>query len=194
MRKMARHRGRVAPLKRDFVDTDQIIPAEFTKSLANTGYADALFANWRADPGFVLNDERYRGGSILLAGRGFGVGSSREHAVWALLDYGFRVVVSVEFGDIFRSNCAKVGLLAIELADGEMGRLWELADSGDSLDLDVDVKHGSISGGGFVSEFAMDEYTRAKFVRGWDDVSMALRREAAIEAHERSRPAWLPRL
>ena len=186
--------GRATPLDRSDVDTDQIIPAEYLKRVTRTGFADGLFAAWRTDPAFVLNRPEHAGASILVAGRDFGTGSSREHAVWALLDAGFRVVVSARFGDIFRGNAGKAGLLAASVDDVTVEALWELAEARPDAQVTVDLEERTVrSADGSVSAgFAVDDHTRARLLQGLDDVATTLAAEADIAAYEARRPAWRP--
>ncbi|HEX7746510.1 MAG TPA: 3-isopropylmalate dehydratase small subunit [Micromonosporaceae bacterium] len=186
------HTGRAVPLRRSNVDTDQIIPAVYLKRVTRTGFADGLFAAWREDPEFVLNDHRYSGASILIAGPDFGTGSSREHAVWALRDWGFRVVVAPGFGDIFRQNALNDGLLPIELELTVVELLWALVEADATTSVRVDVASREIAAGGRIWEFPLDEFSRWRLLEGMDDIGLTLRDEAAIAAYERSRPPFLP--
>jgi 3-isopropylmalate/(R)-2-methylmalate dehydratase small subunit len=188
------HRGRVLPLRRSNVDTDQIIPAAYLKRVTRHGYDDGLFAAWREEPGFVLNDHRYAGASILVAGPDFGTGSSREHAVWALRDWGFRVVVSPRFGDIFRQNALKDGLLPVEVDLTEVEALWAAAESDAATEVTVDLRDRRIRWGDADRSFALDEFSRWRLMEGLDDIGLTLRQEAAIAGYERRRPAFLPAL
>jgi 3-isopropylmalate/(R)-2-methylmalate dehydratase small subunit len=191
-----RHTGTAAPLRRSNVDTDQIIPAEFLKRVTRTGFEDGLFAAWRSDPEFVLNRPEHAGASILVAGPDFGTGSSREHAVWALQDAGFRVVISSRFGDIFRANSGKAGLLAAQVDEKVVAALWALVESDPTVELTVDLVERSISAGSgpnAVSDsFDVDDYTRWRLLEGLDDIAVTLGHEAHIAAYERSRPSWKP--
>jgi 3-isopropylmalate/(R)-2-methylmalate dehydratase small subunit len=188
------HRGRILPLRRSNVDTDQIIPAAYLKRVTRHGYDDGLFAAWREEPGFVLNDHRYAGASILVAGPDFGTGSSREHAVWALRDWGFRVVVSPRFGDIFRQNALKDGLLPVEVDLTEVEALWAAAESDAATEVTVDLRDRRIRWGDADRSFALDEFSRWRLMEGLDDIGLTLRQEAAIAGYERRRPAFLPAL
>jgi 3-isopropylmalate/(R)-2-methylmalate dehydratase small subunit len=184
--------GKVAPLAVDDVDTDQIIPASYLKRVTKTGFADGLFAAWRADENFVLNLPPYRDGSVLVAGPDFGTGSSREHAVWALADQGFRVVVSARFGDIFRGNAGKQGLLAAQCAQDDVELLWKLLENEPGTELTVDLDSRTIAGKDLTVPFQIDEYTRWRLLEGLDDIGLTLRHGAEIDAFEARRSALLP--
>ncbi len=190
------HTGIGVPLRRSNVDTDQIIPASYLKRVTRTGFEDGLFAAWRGDPGFVLNHEPYAAGSVLVAGPDFGTGSSREHAVWALQNYGFRAVVSPRFGDIFRGNSGKAGLVAAQVDDKVVQRLWDLLDSEPGTEVTVDLEARTIRAGegpGTVEDsFDIDDYTRWRLLEGLDDVDITLGHDADIASYEQRRPAWLP--
>jgi 3-isopropylmalate/(R)-2-methylmalate dehydratase small subunit len=182
------HTGGLVPLRRDDVDTDQIIASEWLKRVERTGYGAGLFAQWREDPAFVLNDPRYAGGSILVTGAGFGCGSSREHAVWALDDYGFRAVVAPSFADIFRGNAVKCGLLPVVLPADVVARLMDLAPAEATVDLVARrVRCGDVD-----EPFEVDGFTRMRLLDGLDDVGLTLRHADDIAAYEASRPGWLP--
>jgi 3-isopropylmalate/(R)-2-methylmalate dehydratase small subunit len=186
--------GRGVPLDRSDVDTDQIIPSDWLKRVERTGFGAGLFSEWRDDRDFVLNRPEYAGATVLVAGPNFGTGSSREHAVWALLDYGFEAVVSPRFGDIFRNNCTKQGLIPVEV-DEAFGRALLDALVGDpGLEITVDVALGTIEvpAHGMAGGFPLDEFTRERLVNGWDDIGLTLRHEDAIDRFERQRPAWMP--
>jgi 3-isopropylmalate/(R)-2-methylmalate dehydratase small subunit len=187
------HTGVGVPLRRGNVDTDQIIPAVYLKRVTRTGFEDGLFAAWRSDPAFVLNHPRYAAGSVLVAGPDFGTGSSREHAVWALLDYGFRVVVSSRFADIFRGNSGKAGLLTAVVADADVELLWTLLEEDPGAQVTVDLGERTVTCEGVVVPFEVDDYTRWRLLEGLDDISLTLRHEPEITAFEDARPAWLPR-
>ena len=200
MEKFTIHTGVAAPLKRSAVDTDQIIPAVYLKRVTKTGFEDALFASWRQDPDFVLNQDAYRQASVLVAGPDFGTGSSREHAVWALRDYGFRVVLSPRFADIFRGNAGKQGLLAGVITEAETHALWAAleADPGAQMTVDLQARTASLdpsagSGQGLQVEFEIDDYTRWRLLEGLDDIGLTLRSEDRIAQFEARRQAWLPR-
>jgi 3-isopropylmalate/(R)-2-methylmalate dehydratase small subunit len=187
------HTGTALPLRRSNVDTDQIIPAEYLKRVTRTGFEDGLFAAWRTDRDFVLNRPEYAGASILLAGPDFGTGSSREHAVWALQDAGFRVVVSSKFADIFRGNAGKSGLLTAEMAHDVVERMWTIVETDPSTEVTVDLKAREVRSRDFVSSFEVDDYTRWRLLQGLDDVGLTLRHIERIEEYEAGRPAYLPR-
>ena len=188
------HTGTAAPLRRSNVDTDQIIPAEYLKRITRTGFEDGLFAAWRAnEPEFVLNLPQYADASILVAGPDFGTGSSREHAVWALLDGGFRAVISSRFGDIFRNNSTKAGLLTILLPADDVEALWKAIEEDPSLEVTVDLEANEIRYGAVTLSFEIDEYTRWRLLEGLDDIGLTERHLEDVEAFEARRPAWLPR-
>jgi len=190
--------GRAVPLRRSNVDTDQIIPAVYLKRVTREGFGDGLFAAWREDPSFVLNQPRYAGATILVAGPDFGTGSSREHAVWALLDYGFRAVIAPRFGDIFRTNATKAGLLPVVLPEKTVALIQDAAEAEPPGVVTVDLagREVRVTGGGLAGPlaepFEIDDYTRWRLMEGLDDVGLTLRHEAAIAAFEAARPAWLP--
>lgn len=186
------HTGTAAPLRRDCVDTDQILPAEFCKRLTKTGYQDALFAGWRADPAFVLNQPAYAGASILLAGRDFGIGSSREHAVWALRDGGFRVVVAGGFGDIFRRNAANNGLLLIDQPRAVVAELLDLVEREPGTAVTGDLEARELRFADRVEPFSIDEKSRGRLLAGLDGTEATLLKRDRIAAFEASRPYWLP--
>ncbi|WP_285027667.1 3-isopropylmalate dehydratase small subunit [Plantibacter sp. ME-Dv--P-122b] len=185
--------GIAAPMRRSNVDTDQIIPAVYLKRVTKTGFEDALFAGWRQDPDFVLNQPAYQGASILVAGHDFGTGSSREHAVWALRDFGFKVVVSSRFGDIFRGNSGKQGLLAAQVTEEELEQLWAAIEAAPGADSVVDLISRTITVGDLTVSFQVDDYTRWRLIEGLDDIGLTLRSEEQITAFEARRPNWLPR-
>lgn len=188
------HTGIGVPLRRSNVDTDQIIPAVFLKRVTRTGFEDGLFAAWRNDPSFILNLSPFDRGSVLVAGPDFGTGSSREHAVWALMDYGFRVVISSRFADIFRGNAGKAGLLAAEVAQDDVELLWKLIEQNPGLEITVDLQDRNITAGTVVVPFTIDDYTAWRLLEGLDDIGLTLRKLAEIEAFEVSRPKWKPRI
>jgi 3-isopropylmalate/(R)-2-methylmalate dehydratase small subunit len=187
------HTGIGVPLRRSNVDTDQIIPAVFLKRVTRTGFEDGLFATWRADPSFVLNLSPFDRGSVLVAGPDFGTGSSREHAVWALMDYGFRVVISSRFGDIFRGNAGKAGLLAAEVAQDGVELLWKLIEQSPGLEITVNLQDRNITAGTAVLPFKIDDHTAWRLLEGLDDIALTLRKLDKIEAFEASYPEWKPR-
>jgi 3-isopropylmalate/(R)-2-methylmalate dehydratase small subunit len=181
------------PLRRSNVDTDQIIPAEFLKRISRTGFADGLFAAWRSDPLFVLNDERYEGAQILVAGPDFGTGSSREHAVWALQDYGFRAVIAPRFGDIFRGNATKAGLLPVVLPEDVVNRLQDRVEADPTTQVTVDLEARQVRAGTDVeASFDIDDYTRWRLLEGLDDIGLTLRHGDDISRYESTRSSWMP--
>jgi 3-isopropylmalate/(R)-2-methylmalate dehydratase small subunit len=193
------HTGRAVSLRRGNVDTDQIIPAEYLKRVTRTGFADGLFAAWRADPEFVLNQPHAAGATVLVAGPDFGIGSSREHAVWALLDHGFRAVISARFGDIFRNNSVQAGLLPVCLPEEQVTALADLVEADPQTEVTVDLAGREVragaSGGGpvlFSAPIDIDDYTRWRLMEGLDDISLTLRHAEEIARYERDRPEWLP--
>lgn len=199
MDKFTIHTGRAVPLRRSNVDTDQIIPAEYLKRISRTGFEDGLFSAWRAaEPDFVLNQPRYAGASVLVAGPDFGTGSSREHAVWALQDYGFRAVVSARFGDIFRGNSLKGGLLTVTLPGDVIERLWSLVEADPGTDVTVDLVAREVRAGtgatAVSAGFELDDYTRWRLMEGLDDIGLTLRHAENITKFEQNRPGWLPRV
>ena len=185
--------GRGVPLKRSDVDTDQIIPAEWLKRVERTGFEKGLFSTWRDDRNFVLNDERYVGANILIAGPSFGVGSSREHAVWALQQGGFDAVIAPSFSDIFRNNCTKNGLVPVVLAESTVNKLWEIveADSNAEITIDLAKRTVEIPSVGITESFDMDAQTQERFMKGLDDIGITLAKADEITRFESSRPAWL---
>ncbi|WP_067888546.1 3-isopropylmalate dehydratase small subunit [Nocardia vaccinii] len=186
------HKGIGVPLRRSNVDTDQIIPAVYLKRVTRTGFEDGLFAAWRSDPTFILNNEPFNRGSVLVAGPDFGTGSSREHAVWALLDYGFRVVISARFGDIFRGNAGKGGLVAARMSQHDVELLWKLLEERPGQELVVDLEARTVATGTVVLPFEIDDYTRWRLLEGLDDIGLTLRQEEAIDRFEKARPGWKP--
>jgi 3-isopropylmalate/(R)-2-methylmalate dehydratase small subunit len=184
--------GTALPLRRSNVDTDQIIPAVYLKRITRTGFEDGLFSAWRNDPEFVLNQPQYDGATILVAGPDFGTGSSREHAVWALLDYGFRAVIAPRFGDIFRGNSLKAGLLTVVLPEKIVQRLWDDIADDPSTRITIDVAERQVRWSGEVHEFDLDDYTRWRLMEGLDDIAITLRHMADVEAYEQRRKPWLP--
>jgi 3-isopropylmalate/(R)-2-methylmalate dehydratase small subunit len=192
MEKFVRHTGVGVPLRRSNVDTDQIIPAVYLKRVTRTGFEDGLFAAWRNDPAFVLNSEPYRNGSVLVAGHDFGTGSSREHAVWALKDYGFRAVLSPRFADIFRGNSGKQGLLTGVVSQADVERLWAALEASPGAEVTVDLDARTASVGDLTVPFEVDDYTRWRLMEGLDDIGLTLRHIEEIAAFEARRPSWLP--
>jgi 3-isopropylmalate/(R)-2-methylmalate dehydratase small subunit len=187
--------GRGVPLKRSDVDTDQIIPADWLKRVERTGFEAGLFSTWRDDRNFVLNDERYSGASILVAGPSFGVGSSREHAVWAIQQYGFDAVIAPSFSDIFRNNCTKNGLAPVILPQAAVERLWELieADANTEIVVDMEKLLVEVPSAGFKESFPMDAPTQHRFLNGLDDIGITMTHAAEIDSFEKTRPSWLKR-
>jgi 3-isopropylmalate/(R)-2-methylmalate dehydratase small subunit len=192
MDKFTVHTGTAAPLRRSDVDTDQIIPAVYLKRITRTGFEDGLFAAWRNDPDFVLNRPEHDGASILVAGTDFGTGSSREHAVWALLDYGFKVVLSPRFGDIFRGNSGKAGLLAAVVSEDDIAALWSLVEHDPTTEVTVDLDAKQVRAGDLVAAFDIDDYTRWRLLEGLDDISITLTHDDDIAAFESSRASHKP--
>jgi 3-isopropylmalate/(R)-2-methylmalate dehydratase small subunit len=186
------HTGIGVPLRRSNVDTDQIIPAVYLKRVTRTGFEDGLFAAWRNDPDFVLNQEPYRTGSVLVAGADFGTGSSREHAVWALKDYGFRAVLSPRFADIFRGNSGKQGLLTGVVSQSDVERLWAAIEASPGIEVTVDLEARTASVGDLTVPFEVDDYTRWRLMEGLDDIALTLRHVEEIAGFEARRPSWLP--
>lgn len=194
MEKFSTHTGIGVPLRRSNVDTDQIIPAEYLKRVTRTGFEDGLFAAWRADETFVLNDPSYAAGSVLVAGPDFGTGSSREHAVWALMNYGFRVVISSRFADIFRGNSGKQGLLTAQCSQDDVELLWKLLENEPGTSVTVDLESRTVTAGDLTASFQVDDYTRWRLLEGLDDIGLSLRHEADITDFEATRPSWKPRV
>jgi 3-isopropylmalate/(R)-2-methylmalate dehydratase small subunit len=196
MEKFTLHTGRAVPLRRSNVDTDQIIPAEYLKRVTRTGFEDGLFAAWRKDPEFVLNQPRFAGATVLVAGPDFGTGSSREHAVWALLDHGFRVVISSRYADIFRGNSLKAGLLTVVLPQESVERIWAMVEADPKTPVTVDLVAREVrvgEAGELVVAFELDDYSRWRLLEGLDDIGLTLQHTDAIDAFERNRARWLPR-
>ena len=192
MEPITTHTGTALPLRRSNVDTDQIIPAVYLKRVTRTGFEDGLFGAWRNDPDFVLNRPEHAGVSVLVAGPDFGTGSSREHAVWALMDYGFRVVLSSRFADIFRGNAGKAGLLAAEVDADVVERLWAIVEGDPSVLVTVDLESRTVTAGDLVAGFRIDDYTRHRLLNGLDDISVTLSDEQLIDDYESRRPSWKP--
>jgi 3-isopropylmalate/(R)-2-methylmalate dehydratase small subunit len=186
--------GTAVPLDRSDVDTDQIIPAEWLKRVERTGFGKGLFSSWRDDRDFVLNDERYAGASILVAGPNFGTGSSREHAVWSILDYGFRAVISPRFGDIFANNCTKCGLVPVKVPADVGEALLRAIEADPTLELTVDVDRRTLEvpAAGITCDFPLEDTTRERFLQGLDDIGLTLRSQGDIDTFESRRPAWMP--
>ena len=193
MQKFTSVTGIAVPLQRSNIDTDQIIPAVFLKRVTKTGFEDALFHGWRQDPEFVLNREPFTQGTVLVAGPDFGTGSSREHAVWALRDYGFQVVLSSRFGDIFKGNCGKQGLLAAQLSEKDIETIWLIIDEQPGVEVTVDLIDKTVTAGKSGFAFEIDEYTRWRLLEGLDDIGLTLRDEARITEFEAKRESWRPK-
>lgn len=193
MEPIVKHTGIGVPLRVSNVDTDQIIPAVYLKRVTKTGFDDALFVNWRKNPEFVLNREPYKNGSVLVAGPDFGTGSSREHAVWALKDYGFRVVISSRFADIFRGNSGKQGLVAAQVAQDDVELIWKALEREPGTEITVDLENKTVTVGTLVVPFQIDDYVRWRLMEGLDDIGLTLQNIDAIKDYEARRPAWMPR-
>ena len=193
MEKFTTVTGIAAPLRRSNVDTDQIIPAVFLKRVTKTGFDDALFYGWRQDPEFVLNKPEFQGARVLVAGADFGTGSSREHAVWALRDFGFDVVLSPRFGDIFRGNSGKQGLLAAQISEDDVEKIWAAIDATPGIEATVDLVERTVTVGDLQLPFEVDDYTRWRLLEGLDDIGLTLRDEALITEFEATRESWRPR-
>ena len=186
--------GRAVPIDRSDIDTDQIIPSDWLKRVERSGFGAGLFSEWRDDRDFVLNQPEHAGATILIAGPNFGTGSSREHAVWALLDYGFEAVISPRFGDIFRNNSTKQGLVPVQV-DAELGRtLLQAVQADPTLEITIDVARGTVEApaAGLAGTFPLDEFTRERLLNGWDDIGLTLRHQDDIERYEQHRASWLP--
>ncbi|MBI0296547.1 3-isopropylmalate dehydratase small subunit [Streptomyces sp. PRKS01-29] len=186
------HTGRAVPLRRSNVDTDQIIPAHWLKKVTRDGFEDGLFEAWRKDPEFVLNKAEHKGGTVLVAGPDFGTGSSREHAVWALQNYGFKAVISSRFADIFRGNSLKNGLLTVVLPQETVDRLWKLVEADPAAEVTVDLVERQVRAEGITADFELDENARWRLLEGLDDISLTLREEDAIASYEARRPSFKP--
>ncbi|MBS4751383.1 3-isopropylmalate dehydratase small subunit [Nocardioides sp. zg-ZUI104] len=192
MDKFTTHTGIGVPLRRSNVDTDQIIPAEYLKRVARTGFEDGLFASWRTDPGFVLNQDAYRAGSVLVAGPDFGTGSSREHAVWALQNYGFKAVLSPRFADIFRGNAGNSGLLAAQVEEDVIGKIQDYLEANPGAEVRVDLEARTVTAGDITADFQVDDYVRWRLLNGLDDIGITLSHEDDIIAYEAKRPSYKP--
>src|SRR4051794_14939925 len=196
MEKFTSHTGVAVPLKRSNVDTDQIIPAVYLKRVTRSGFEDGLFSAWRSDPDFVLNKPEYQHASVLVAGPDFGTGSSREHAVWALQNYGFKAVISPRFGDIFRGNSGKAGLVAAQVDEKVVQRIWDLLDEQPGATVTVDLESRTVRAGEGIDaiedSFDIDDYTRWRLLEGLDDIGITLGHDADIAAFEATRPSWKP--
>ena len=192
MEKFVKHTGTGVPLRRSNVDTDQIIPAVYLKRVTRSGFEDGLFAAWRNDPEFVLNKPEFKSGTILLAGADFGTGSSREHAVWALQNYGFKVVISSRFADIFRGNSLKGGLLTVILPQADVEAMWAAVEADPTTSITVDLETRTVSYAGISHPFAIDDYTRWRLMEGLDDIGLTLKQTDSIDTFEKNRPAYKP--
>jgi len=192
MEKFIKHVGTGVPLRRSNVDTDQIIPAVYLKRVTRSGFEDGLFSAWRSDPEFVLNQEAYKSGTILVAGPEFGTGSSREHAVWALQNYGFKVVISSRFADIFRGNSLKSGLLTVVIPQEKVEALWVAIEKSPQLEITVDLESRTVSYEEVIIGFELDDYTRWRLMEGLDDIGLTLKQTDFIDAFERKRPGYKP--
>ncbi|MDR4533000.1 3-isopropylmalate dehydratase small subunit [Glutamicibacter sp. PS] len=193
MEKIITHTGIGVPLRSSNVDTDQIIPAVYLKRITRTGFEDALFAGWRRDENFILNQEAYKHGSVLVAGPDFGTGSSREHAVWALKDYGFKAVLSSRFADIFRGNSGKQGLVAAEVAQSDIELIWKELENNPGTQITVDLESRTVQCGSISAPFQIDDYTRWRLMEGLDDIGLTLQHEDAIDEYESQRPSFKPK-
>ena len=192
MDKFLTHTGSALPLRRSNVDTDQIIPAEYLKRITRHGFEDALFKAWREDSNFVLNKPEFKDATILVAGPEFGTGSSREHAVWALMDYGFKVVLSSRYADIFRGNSGKAGLVTAEVSQDVIEKIWALVEKEPSTQITVDLDKRQVKAGDLVADFQIDDYVRWRLMEGLDDIGLTLRHESKITEFEKSRPSYKP--
>jgi 3-isopropylmalate/(R)-2-methylmalate dehydratase small subunit len=192
MDKFLTHTGSALPLRRSNVDTDQIIPAEYLKRITRHGFEDALFKAWREDPNFVLNKPEYKDATILVAGPEFGTGSSREHAVWALMDYGFKVVLSSRYADIFRGNSGKAGLVTVEVPQEVIEKIWALIEKDANTQITVDLDKRQVKAGDLVADFQIDDYVRWRLMEGLDDIGLTLRHESKITEFEKTRPSYKP--
>ena len=192
MEKFIKHTGTGVPLRRSNVDTDQIIPAVYLKRVTRSGFEDGLFSAWRNDPEFVLNKDEYKNGTVLVAGPEFGTGSSREHAVWALQNYGFKVVISSRFADIFRGNSLKGGLLTVILPQETVEAIWQAIEAVPSTEISVDLESRTVSYNDVTVPFELDDYTRWRLMEGLDDIGLTLKHTDSIDAFEAKRPAYKP--
>ncbi len=192
MEKFITHTGSALPLRRSNVDTDQIIPAEYLKRITRHGFEDALFKAWREDPSFVLNKPEYKNATILVAGPEFGTGSSREHAVWALMDYGFKVVLSSRYADIFRGNSGKAGLVTAEVPQDVIEKIWAMIEKDPNTQITVDLDKRQVKAGDLLADFQIDDYVRWRLMEGLDDIGLTLRHESKITEFEKSRPSYKP--
>src|SRR3712207_5541102 len=186
--------GKALPLGWDDVDTDQIVPSDALKRIERTGFGQFLFSAWREDPDFVMNRSEHEGAVVLLAGKNFGSGSSREHAPWAIQDYGFGAVIAPSFADIFKNNCAKIGLLAVELPEASVKKLLDTVRENPEAEIAVDLEERTVTGPGVEVDFEIDDFTRHRLLNGLDDIGLTLTHEDELQAFERSRPDYLPRV
>lgn len=194
MEKFETHTGIAAPLRRSNVDTDQIVPAEYLKRVTRSGFGDGCFASWRKDPDFVLNNPGFAGASVLVAGPDFGTGSSREHAVWALQDYGFKAVISSRFADIFRGNSGKGGLLAGEVSQDVIEKIWEKLEANPGTKVTVDLENRKVTCDDIVAEFLIDDYVRWRLMEGLDDIGLTMKHVDVIDEFEKTRPTFKPKV
>lgn len=194
MEKFLTHTGIAAPLRRSNVDTDQIVPAEYLKRVTRSGFGDGCFASWRKDPDFVLNNPGFAGASVLVAGPDFGTGSSREHAVWALQDYGFKAVISSRFADIFRGNSGKGGLLAGEVSQDVIEKIWAKLEANPGTQVTVDLDKRTVTCEDIVAEFLIDDYVRWRLMEGLDDIGLTMKHVTTIDEFEKTRPAFKPKV
>lgn len=194
MEKFVTHTGIAAPLRRSNVDTDQIVPAEYLKRVTRSGFGDGCFASWRKDPDFVLNNPGYAGASVLIAGPDFGTGSSREHAVWALQDYGFKAVISSRFADIFRGNSGKGGLLAAEVSQDVIEKIWEKLEANPGTQVTVNLENRTVTCEDIAAEFVIDDYVRWRLMEGLDDIGLTMKHVDAIDTFEKTRPNFKPKV
>jgi len=192
MEKFVTHTGSALPLRRSNVDTDQIIPAEYLKRITRHGFEDALFKAWREDPSFVLNKPEYKNATILVAGPEFGTGSSREHAVWALMDYGFKAVLSSRYADIFRGNSGKAGLVTAEVPQDVIEKIWAMIEKDPNTQITVDLDKRQVKAGDLLADFQIDDYVRWRLMEGLDDIGLTLRHESKVTEFEKSRPSYKP--
>lgn len=194
MEKFVTHTGIAAPLRRSNVDTDQIVPAEYLKRVTRSGFGDGCFASWRKDPDFVLNNPGFAGASVLVAGPDFGTGSSREHAVWALQDYGFKAVISSRFADIFRGNSGKGGLLAGEVSQDVIEKIWEKLEANPGTKITVNLEERTVTCEDIVAEFVIDDYVRWRLMEGLDDIGLTMKHVDTIDSFEKTRPSYKPKV
>ena len=194
MDKFVTHKGIAAPLRRSNVDTDQIVPAEYLKRVTRSGFGDGCFASWRKDPDFLLNNPGFTGTSVLVAGPDFGTGSSREHAVWALQDYGFKAVISSRFADIFKGNSGKGGLLAGEVSQDVIEKIWEKLEANPGTEVTVNLEDRTVTCEDIVAEFVIDDYVRWRLMEGLDDIGLTMKHVGTIDTFEKTRPTFKPKV